>query len=63
MDKDRLDLIVDNEREWRQYIIEKLDRLDKELSTFKIKMYGLSALIGGSAGISMDFITNLFKGG
>ena len=63
MDKDRLDLIVENEKEWRQYMIEKVDRIDKELSTFKMKVIGFASFFGGVTGLGVDYIKNLINGG
>jgi len=70
MDKGELDRIVEHDREWRVYLVhkidaleEKVDKMDKELATFKVKVFSLATVFGGGAGLSMDFITNLFKGG
>jgi hypothetical protein len=63
VDKDKLDLIVDNEREWRQYMIEKVDRIDRELSTFKVRVLGFAAFFGGASGLSVEYIKNFIIGG
>lgn len=61
MDNDQVQMIIENEREWRQYMIEKLDRIDNELSTFKIRVFSLASIFGGGAGLSADYIKNLFS--
>ena len=71
MDQDKhLDLIADNEREWRQYMMKrvdevaaKVDHIDKELSTFKVKVFSFASIFGGGMGLSADYIKNIFIGG
>lgn len=70
MDNDKLELLVENEREWRQYMIakvddldKKVDSIDKELSTFKIRVFSFASLFGGVTGMSMDYIKTFFTGG
>ena len=70
MDKDSLEFIVANEKEWRQYMIkqfedlsDKVDDIDKELSTFKIRVLTFASVFGGATGLSADYIKNLFIGG
>lgn len=63
MEKDKLDLILENEKEWRQYMIEKLDRIDSELSTFKMRVIGLASFFGGITGMSAEYIKQLLTGG
>ena len=55
-----MQLIVENEREWRQYMISKVDSIEKELHTFKIKVLGFAITFGGGAGISASWIKELF---
>lgn len=63
-------MIADNEREWRQYMIRKVDEvsnkvdhIDKELSTFKIRVFGFASVFGGGMGLSAEYIKNIFIGG
>ena len=62
-----LEMIAENEREWRQYMMRKVDELsvkvdhiDKELSTFKIRVFSFASLFGGGMGLSADYIKNIF---
>ena len=63
MTNKEIELLAENEREWRQYMITKIDRIDKEMSTLKIKVFGIASLFGGSAGFGADFFKNLMTGG
>ncbi len=70
VDKSDVDRIVANEREWREHIMEQLsdlhdkfNKMDKELATFKIKVFAFAIMFGGVSGFSVEFITGLFKGG
>lgn len=70
MDKTHLDMIADNEREWRQYMIkkvdslsDKIDHIDRELSTFKIRVFAFASVFGGATGLSADYLKTLFLGG
>lgn len=70
MDQHELNMLAENEREWRQYMIKqldelglKVDRIDKELSTFKVRVFAFASAIGGAAGLSTEYLKNLFIGG
>lgn len=70
MNDDKLKLVVENEREWRRYVIQKVDkiegdvdRIDKALSAFKVRVMSLASLVGGATGYSVDYLKNLFVGG
>lgn len=38
--KERLDQIVSNDKEWRIYMIGRIDRIDEDLNKFKIRTIG-----------------------
>lgn len=70
MDREELAILAENEREWRQYMIrqlddlsDKVDHIDKELSTFKVKIFTLAIILGGSSGVGADYLKNVFLGG
>lgn len=60
MDDKTLELVVENEREWRKYMIQRMDDLDKELSTFKVRVFMFASFFGGASGISVEYLTKLF---
>lgn len=35
MDKERIDAIIENEREWRAYLVENIETMKKEISGIK----------------------------
>jgi hypothetical protein len=39
MEDRRVEHLIDNEKEWRRYIVKKVDKIDDELKIFKIKAY------------------------
>ena len=59
MDKTELQIILENDREWRQYMIEKVDRIDKELSTFKLRVFALSVLFGSLSGAGTNKVLSI----
>ena len=70
MDNHEIKLLAENEREWRQYMIQQLDELskkvdgiDKELSTFKVRMLTIASVLSGGLGFSADYIKQIFNGG
>lgn len=65
----QIELLAKNEREWRQFMIQKIqdvsvkvDHIDKELSSFKIKVFGFASIFGGATGLSAEYIKNFFVG-
>jgi len=68
MDKNiHLDLIVENDREWRQYLVQRIDevnekvaQIEKELSTFKIRVFMFASMFGGATGLSAEYLKHLF---
>lgn len=45
--KEELSLIVNNEQEWRRYMITRLDKLDQDFNIFKLKSLGFLTVISG----------------
>lgn len=69
MNDDKLNIVVENEREWRQYVIQKVDkieedvdRIDKALSAFKVRVMSVASVLGGATGFSVDYLKSLFTG-
>lgn len=44
MDDNRIDKIIENEQEWRRYVVKKIDKVESDLNSFKIKMIGMVAV-------------------
>lgn len=70
MPEDKLKMLAENEREWRQHMLlqidevrQKVDHIDKELSTFKLKIFAMASLIGGVGGVGSEYIKKIFLGG
>lgn len=51
MDERQLNLLMENDREWRKYMIEKLDSLSTEVS--EMKAWNLTFRVLGSAVFSI----------
>lgn len=42
---EKLQLILENEKEWRKYMIDRLDNLEKDYNIFKVKAVGILAVM------------------
>jgi len=70
MDSHELSRVIESEREWRTYMLtkiegmsKKIDDIDRELSTFKVRVFALASVFGSGAGLSADYIMKILKGG
>jgi len=67
MDEQKIQMLIDNEREWRKHLIKDLEEVKsdvKELrekqSTMRYKIFTLTAAIGAFAGKGAEYIYKLF---
>ena len=40
-----LEIVVNNEKEWRKYMIKRLDKLDQDFNIFKLKSFGFLTVL------------------
>jgi len=59
MNPEEIQRIVDNEKEWRAYMLAKIDNVEMELSTFKLRVLGLSTLFGSASGVGAGKLAQL----
>lgn len=45
MDKDYHKLLVENDREWRTYIIKKLEKMDSRVGKLEVKAFGFLTVL------------------
>lgn len=50
--------LIENEREWRRYMIRKLDRIESDLNIFKIKAYGFIAVLTAVFNVISEYLRN-----
>ena len=50
--------MIDNEKEWRRVMWKKLDKVETELVSLRIKNAGIASLIGAVSGL----LASYFKG-
>jgi hypothetical protein len=56
---DKIEAIIENEKEWRRYVIRKLDDLEKDHNIFKIKAFSFMAVVSFIINIGLKYIGNL----
>lgn len=56
MEDTEIGRIADNEREWRMYMLRKIDKVETDLAAFKMRVMGVACLIGSASGISASFV-------
>lgn len=49
------DAIIENEREWRRYVVVKLDKLETEHNSFKIRAIGFMSTMSFVINIAMKY--------
>lgn len=42
---DNYDSLIENEKEWRRYVVKKLDALEKDYNMFKIKAFAFMSVV------------------
>jgi len=77
VEKSDIDQLAANEREWRAVMLQQIDtlykkvdmldqkitRMDKEMATFKVKVFAFATMFGGGSGYAANLINKLFTGG
>lgn len=59
--KDKADVLADNEREWRKYMLNKIDKIDEDVTNLKIQSKFVSAFFGALGGLITLIIGLMFK--
>lgn len=69
MDKDKLELIVENEKEWRKHILTKVERIEsrqleinEKVSGLRNKFKLLTIIIGATSGSLGAYLKNKLLG-
>lgn len=69
MDSKNIDQLLDNEKEWRRYLIkndeklfELIDGMRSELSSFKLKVLTVAAVVGTGSGLGSKFVIEMLLG-
>lgn len=61
MSDEKVEAILDNEREWRRYMMNKVDKLTDDMTLLKVKVASISALCGIASGAVTSFIIKLMS--
>lgn len=62
MKPDEVERLLDNEREWRRYLIDEIRRMNKDISSLKSRVAAVSALIGSGFSILIQWVKVKFGG-
>jgi hypothetical protein len=49
-----LDNILENEKEWRRYMVKRLDKLDQDFNLFKIKTFGFVTVLTAAVNLFVE---------
>lgn len=55
--KDNYDSLIENEKEWRRYVVKKLDALEKDYNLFKIKAFAFMSVISFIVNFAIKYVT------
>ena len=61
MSDQKIEAILDNEREWRRYVVEKVDKLSDDMSLLKVKVATISSFFGILSGAVTHVIIAFIK--
>lgn len=56
MGEERVQAIIENEQEWRRYVIHKVDKLSDDMTGLKVKV----AMVSAMCGVISSAITSVF---
>lgn len=59
MGDEKVEAILDNEREWRRYMMNKVDKLTEDMTGLKVKVASISALCGLLSGAVTSFVIKI----
>ena len=51
-----IEKLLENEKEWRRYMLKKVDRIDSGLNALKVKVGVISATIGMASGLVSSYV-------
>lgn len=54
-----IDVIINNEKEWRRYMVKKIDNLEKEFGIFKIKAFSFMAVMSFILNVAVTYVTKV----
>ena len=61
MEDSEIDRIAENQKEWRVYMLKKIDKVECELASFKIRVIASACFFGGLSGVGVELIGLIFK--
>lgn len=50
-------LLIENEKEWRRYVVKKIDRLENDFNLFKLKAFGFMSVVSFIINVALRYIT------
>lgn len=53
---DKYDDLIENEKEWRRYVVRKLDNLEADYHIFKIKAFAFMTVIGFIINVALSYL-------
>lgn len=54
---DNYEALIENEKEWRRYVVKKLDSLEQDYNLFKIKAFAFMSVVSFIINFVMKYIT------
>lgn len=54
---DKYDELIENEREWRRYVVKKIDRLENDFNIFKVKAFAFMSVVSFIINVAIGYIT------
>lgn len=61
MGDEKMEAILDNEREWRRYVVTKVDKLSDDMTNLKVKVASISAICGLASGAITSFVIKILS--
>lgn len=50
------DALIENEKEWRRYVVKKLDSLEQDYNLFKIKAFAFMSVVSFIINVAISLI-------
>jgi hypothetical protein len=54
---DNYEALIENEKEWRRYVVKKLDSLERDYNIFKVKAFAFMSVVSFIINFVMKFLT------
>ena len=51
------DALIENEKEWRRYVVKKLDSLEQDYNIFKVKAFAFMSVTSFIINVAMSYLT------